>query len=432
MEKHTILTVLTAFFLLIASSASCENQPKELVILSSHKAPFNESFTDETGIEVKVQSYTLGIMEQISQIFVTRDEKIDIYCLPSFMGLYSIKEKEFYQSLNATAVSESIKQLYPAFSKALTAKNGDIVGWISEVQPLVRTEDSQLLRQMGIDSPKTFDQFLDASKQLVEAGALTEGYMLADTVEYSRGSMLDWYIKLYIAEAQQRDQKITFDTPVFRAMSQRIKTEVPDQPPYIVSGNMEEEADFNPIFTMNTVYDSITPFMLPMPSVFDDSAGAIETYATIMIINPFSPRIENAIRYLEYGAQWRDMNSYFFISGMDEPMENPSAAAEILKLDKSIHALEVQENTPANRDALSSLQASVRELEARRYLVSLEAIEHYQSLVPGLYVSEDSPVGYDKALRLLATQYAGGAIDIENFVEQCQRHINLIYSERGL
>ena len=135
---------------------------------------------------------------------------------------------------------------------------------------------------------------------------------------------------------------------------------------------------------------------------------------------------------MAYGAQWRDMNSYFFIDGMNEPMENPAVILDLSRLNEQITALEANEDTPENRETLSSLRASADDLESRRYLVSPEAIEHYKSLVPALYVSEDSPVSYDSALRLLATQYAGGATDIEGFVRDCQKHIDLIYGERGL
>ena len=117
MKKYSVLAATMSLLLFFVPAARSEEQDR-LVVLSSSKPAFSAGFTEDTGIAVEMRNYTSDIMEQISQIFVTRNGDVDIFCLPAHMGLYSVKAKGFYYPLNDTAVGESIKQLYPLFAQA--------------------------------------------------------------------------------------------------------------------------------------------------------------------------------------------------------------------------------------------------------------------------------------------------------------------------
>lgn len=411
----------------------------KLVLLTGYdNSEINAWFTRDTGIEIEIRQplFQGTYIEEAARIFTTRNDQLDILFIPAHQGLFSIKAKGYYTSLNDNAdILKALGELYPAFSRALTAENGDIVGWLCSVQPLVRMEDSALLLEYGIKSPKSFDDFLDASKHLFDNDALSSGRPLADVTSYSRQSMLDWFMELYIAQDRQRDEKISFDHPEFRTLAERIKNEVPKEPPYPAPANMEDSGegqDASPIFMMNVVFEWINSYMLPMPAIFEESAGTVETYALVMLVNPFSPRKDAAISYLEYFSRWQEgMSAYTYVSTMDQPQENPAAANEITLLREAMAPLEIQEQenslTPEKLEELTALRQSLKDPEL--YWISQEAIDHYKSMVPGVYVAEANPVSYDKALHFLATQYAGGVIDIDSFIEECQKHVDLIYGE---
>lgn len=438
-----MLSFFAAMLILSASHVTfAKDAPDQLVLLTGYNnSEINTWFTRDTGIEIDIRQpvFQGTYIEEAARIFTTRDDRVDILFIPAHQGLFSIKEKGYYTPLNDSAdIRKAVDELYPAFSSALTAENGDIVGWLCSVQPLVRMEDSALLSEYGIQSPKSFGDFLDVSKQLLDSDILSSGRPLADVTSYSRQSMLDWFMRLYIAQDRQRDKRISFDRPEFRTLAERIKNEVPKETPYPAPANMEDNGegqDASPIFMMNVVFEWINRYMLPMPAIFEDSAGTVETYAIMMVVNPFSPHIEAAIQYLEYFSRWQEgMSAYTYVSTVDKPQENPAAAKAIAALREALAPLELEEQantlTPEKLERLTTLRQSLADPEL--YWISQEAIDHYKRMVPGVYVSEDNPVSYDNALRLLATQYAGGAIDIEDFVRECQKHINLIYSERGL
>lgn len=85
--------------------------------------------------------------------------------------------------------------------------------------------------------------------------------------------------------------------------------------------------------------------------------------------------------------------------------------------------------TPEQRNDLALQQRYLSDLEKNRYMVTPDAIKHYAKMANSIYISEESPIAYDDALQGTVARYLNGIIDLQKFVENCQRHVDLIEHE---
>ena len=409
--------------------ASAETARTELHIMTNCQFDIMNRYANENQVSVITEEYPGDIMEEIANGFVTKNEDVDIYIFDAQNGLYDLKDKGFYYPLNSSAqLMAAYSNLYPAFRNALMS-NGDFVAWIMFAQPFVRMESSDVLTANGIKSPTTFSDFLDACRDLLATDALGSDYSLMDIVSYTQRDMLDFYMKLYIMSSQAQLGKVNFSDNHFSQTVARIKKELPATEP--IDMNSEQETLPTPIFCLMAGYETITSSMLPMPTVLDNAPTAIETYMTVAVINPASPRKEQAIRFLEYCSKHKDIYTYFYDASCCNPAENPTVVEQINSATEKINALVslAEPLTPEQRNDLALQQRCLSDLEKNRYMVTPDAIKHYAKMANSIYISEESPIAYDDALQGTVARYLNGIIDLQKFVENCQRHVDLIEHE---
>lgn len=391
----------------------------------------SHTFTAQTGVSVRFLEPDNDMMECIAQAFVTRDDQVDIFVFPAYAGLYTVKEKGYYLLLNADeALMRTAEELYPALRTALTAPNGDIVGWIRNVQPLVRTENTEVLQSLGINSPTTFEEFLDACHAVQRSADMGSAYKLADWVTYDAPSLMDWYMQQYLIASQLDGKRVDFSRPKFLTAIQRIRAELPPQP---AGEEMEEGSEgLPPVFTLAHVFEAPSRSMLPMPKVLDDQPGGINVYANVLIINPFSAHKEQALDYLRFCAQEKSLDAYFIYRTLSEPTENPSVVEQMSAAQQEIYDLKgLTAPDSAQTDRMNYLAVQMERLTAQRWLAAPEDLQWYRQLSQGLFVSEDSPIRYDEQMRSMVAQYLAGMLDAGALLQGLQRRMDLTYREMG-
>jgi ABC-type glycerol-3-phosphate transport system substrate-binding protein len=301
---------------------------------------------------------------------------------------------------------------------------GHLVGVMVNASPMGMIVAEDTLAEWGFSVPETFDELLDTCNAIL-ADDLLSSDMTLMMDSYTQQSVMNLFMKYYIITSIQEGRRVDFQNETFLHYVQRIKDELPE------TDTLTGER-FDIIFMLPSAVDVPSTRIQPFPRIFEDQSSAVETYATIAIVNPYSDNKDAAIDFLTYCATHMTNSDYFLYQTLTDPIENPTVVSQIESLEKDIALLEAAENrTNEQEDKLADDRAQLEQLESKRYMVTEDAIRYYQSLAESLYISEGSPLSYDDALRVLAERYLNGAFDAETFAQECQSHIEMIYAEIG-
>ncbi len=415
------------FSLLLFYSHTILADVAPLYIDSSSYVPYAESYTMTTGKKLQIQPHSESIIDTISTALAIKDDRIDLFIFPAYEGLYLIKEKGYYEPLDEnTTLRKYHANLYSPIKNALT-DNEHLVGWVLNIQPIVQSlGDISLLEANHLAFPETFNELLDVCNVILDNDLLDIHHCLMDIPTYTQQEMLDFYMHRYIMTWQILGNTPDFYHADFLHTVQRIKTELPVQQQ--LGFAFDEKI---PVFEFTMAYQYISTDMMPLPRIFSKHETAIETYATVAVVNPYSKNKEAAIEFLEYCATHADENAYFYDRTMTEPIENPAAMSAYDRLVKELEGYRALETlTQEQQDRVTQLEeVMIPRYEKQRYLVSPEDIAHYACLAQNLYVNEGSPLTYDSVLRQYAGRYLVGGLTLEGFAEACQQHVAKIMQE---
>jgi len=121
--------ILAVMFFTFPSSYA-ETIPTELYIMTGRHFDVMDQYEKENDVSIVTKEYSVDIMDEIANGFVTKNENIDIYIFDAHNGLYYLKEKGYYYPLNSSPqLMEEYANLYPAFQKALS-NHGDLAAWV--------------------------------------------------------------------------------------------------------------------------------------------------------------------------------------------------------------------------------------------------------------------------------------------------------------
>ena len=423
--RQTVSILLALLMLLPCFECSLAEQAPLVIAYGWTRKEFS-NYTQATGQKIELAETSGDMMETISTAYAIKDDRVDIYLFTAYSGLYLIKEKNFYTAVEDSQILTSeYEKLYPAFQQALNDE-GHIVGWLFSVQPLVQDVDG-VLGKFELAVPETFEEFLDTCQYIYENELLGTKYKMTDSYAYTQRDFLNFYMKSYIASNYMAGNVPDFANEKFLSTVQRIKDELPAQ-----AGEGTESDERTPFFYLSTVFEYISTSMLPLPRVLETQDNAIEVYATIAIVNPFSKNKETAIEFLEYCAQnpASEAAAYVYDSTRKEPIADETQLATYNKLQAELDGyLQLETLTQEQQDRVAQLEMMIPEYKAKSYKISPEAIAHYQELAQNLLVNEGSPVSYDAQLRQYASQYLSGLMTLEQFSEKCQSHIERIFKE---
>lgn len=397
-----------------------------LTIATSMDLSVFREYSRKTSVDVEIRDHENDMMEAVANAFAIRDDQVDLFVFTPYAGLYTIKKKGYYEPLEQSDIlRRACQTLYPGFQKV--AMDGERMAcWILHAQPVVRAELTDVLEKHGLQSPQTFGELLDVCSAIWESDGFEGDYCIFDTFAYCQEDMLGFYINQYMMACQVENLRVDFMDDDFLAMVKRIKQEVPRD------NSMEYgmESDRMAIFSIPAAFEAVSSSMLRIPYVLHGQSSAVESYATVAIINPYSKRKEQAMAFLEYCAMHPTGNAQFFRRTMTKPIENEYVVKEIERLEGEIALLEEKASTTREeQDRLAALREQRECYEDNRFLVSEKAVSFYERMAEDLFVFEGSPLYYDSVLRALARRYLQSGMDEVEFGELCQRHIDMIYDE---
>lgn len=417
------LLALLMMIALLGTFAAAENtQPVRILGASSYCPPIDSYAAAGHSVERRD-----GSMKDIASAIASRDPNIDIFIFDSNAGLDQIKKQHYYYPLTDDSdLIDKLGDLYPAFQNALM-DNGNLVGWYVDAQPWGwQVLSPDLLEELALSEPTTFDELLDVSKVLFDSGLLSRDYVLMLEYRYTQQDMLTFYLRQFLIASERVDGQINFLRPEFARIAEKIRNTVPE------TSKENLFADYE-VFTSSAA--SVTPStrIELIPSVLDDVPSGLYYLTVVAVINPYSNNIDGAIDLMHHLATYESENAALWDSSLSKPIIRSDYDEKVAQYQDEIARLEAKENrTAQDEDNLDRARSSLAYITEHPYSVSPEDIAYYQNLVQYAYIPGDSPVTFDDALKTLMQRYLNGAFDAEGFARACQEHVNTVYLEMGL
>ena len=414
---------LFLFFLLLLSVSSAENVSSVRILCTDYNYSAFQDYA-AAGHDVNFRN---GSINDIANALASRDPDIDVFVFQTRSGPDQIKKQHYYYPLtDASDLMDKLGDLYPAFQNALM-DNGNLVGWYVDAQPWGwQVLSPDLLEELALSAPTTFDELLDVSKVLFDSGLLSRDYVLMLEYRYTQQDMLTFYLRQFLIASERVDGQINFLRPEFARIAEKIRNTVPE------TSKENLFADYE-VFTSSAA--SVTPstYIELIPSVLDDAPSGLYYLTVVAVINPYSNNIDGAIDLMHYLATYESATSYLWDASLNQPVIRSDYDELVARYQGEIARLEAKENrTTQDESDLDYARSGLDYITEHPYSVSPEDIAYYQNLVQYAYIPGDSPVTFDDALKTLMQRYLNGAFDAEGFARACQEHVNTVYLEMGL
>ena len=414
---------LFLFFLLLLSVSSAENVSSVRILCTDYNYSAFQDYA-AAGHDVNFRN---GSINDIATALASRDPDIDVFVFQTRSGLDQIQKQHYYYPLTDDSdLIDKLGDLYPAFQNALM-DNGNLVGWYVDAQPWGwQVLSPDLLEELALSEPTTFDELLDVSKVLFDSGLLSRDYVLMLEYRYTQQDMLTFYLRQFLIASERVNGQINFLRPEFARIAEKIRNTVPE------TSKENLFADYE-VFTSSAA--SVTPStrIELIPSVLDDVPSGLYYLTVVAVINPYSNNIDGAIDLMHYLATYESETSYLWDASLNQPVIRSDYDELVTQFQDEIARLEAKEKlTAQDKSDLDYARSSLAYITEHPYSVSPEDIAYYQNLVQYAYIPGDSPVTFDDALKTLMQRYLNGAFDAEGFARACQEHVNTVYLEMGL
>ena len=392
------------------------------LVLSDFSSSYDTGFTVQTGITIS------SVYSDVADILNTRNSDVDIFAFWTERdpGLKLIKDKGYFVDLSASDVlAGQAARLYPNLAEALTTEDGKLAAWIVSMDFYLPYIEEGVLAEYGLEAPETLPELMDQLNTLIDEGVFGSGsYVPFGYVEYGQKSFIEYVLKRYIFEQEVQGLRLNFDNEELRALLTRITTELPKEDQYGMETG--EECAVYELYVVPSFVgkDDRLPLRLS-----DASPLAIETSVLVVVVNPYSKHQEEAIRYLEYIAQKPENDDYLYYADITEPVESAWVRQRLPEVEAEIAALEAREDDADTLEALDELRAEREYLEKNRYWLDAEDLEAWHVTESALVIQQETV--YSDELSQLVDRLVSGSMNLDAFISECNRYVDMVYAENG-
>lgn len=388
------------------------------------------------------------------------DQETDIYLMELSPALHTMLQKGYAADLSVSlALKGDFEGLYPAVKAALSGADGVPRAYPIAITAYHPSLNTPLWREyMGPEAPpRTYSAFLDAMKRFIsmDDDAQPDAYFVADLDAYG---LLQWIITGYIRQYESDDEPLSFGRPQLRRALEQLAEIAGSQAssgfsPQQILGTEIADEDIKPelFFLQNSGLtrgfeinenggSNLLPFIFS-----DDETPQFEGYLNVLLINPLSPNLPQALAFAQgMASRSGDPAAYALLHPQaDEPVPNPQAqemiAADEEELRLYTQALERAKDTGASRAEIEQLesiqsimQQNVDNKENRRWLLSAGQIESYRAIASQIRFFETSRLLTEAAaqqIERICRRYADGQISLDLFLSELGNTAHLIHAE---
>lgn len=394
---------------------------KTTLVVSGYSSQFDSSFLVEKGIAVK------SVYLDVAEVLNTKNSDVDILAFdPSEPPtLSTIKRKGYFVDLSQSEVLRGYaERMYENLSRHLYTEDGKLAAFLTGVDPLFMSGLLSVLEENGLEYPQTIGEMLDQIKILADEGVFGETYMPMDMCDYDRYSVAKYVMKRFLFEQDVARKKVDFDNQELRALLEKVVTDVPVESPYDYADDMVYY-----LLGYGGFPDTDAQLSLRIGS---SSTDAVQTYARVLIVNPYSKHQAEAIAYLEYCMQKEfaalPESEYLYFADKTEPLVSSYMVKQMEELNQELKELEGQEATVEVKDRMAAIQEELKSCEEYKYAVSPEQLAAWKNTVQYLAIPEENL--YSDQLDTLVKRLADGNMPVDDFLKECNKYIQMVYMER--
>ncbi len=401
-------------------------------------------------VAVDVSSEYTNDIERLTQAMVSETQTFDVLQLIlSAMPVQRLMDKGYCTDLSGDEeIMRIVGEMYPQFVEPLM-RDGKLYGVPVDMSANTMAVNKELMKRLGLteaDIPSSYGELLDfAANWVWDYGEDNPDISLFD---YAQADQLLYSLLItnYIAWMQKQGEPLKFDTPLFRSLMERY-TAIDFKDINTVSDSEDEYWRQDSLFSLaqTTGYFSYTDEnLLPLYLAMEDGGEPfIWASTSVLIINPRTKRMDEALRYVRFYAEHLDKASanISLFPDHNDPVESKFFERNLKELQKMIDekekALETAdpEHRASLQEELDQLKENLAESENYRYTVTAETIAHYrEKVVPYLYVMGQSTFANGNnsvtgEVNQLLMQYLAGSLTLDQLTKDLDQRVRLMELE---
>ncbi len=412
-------------------------------------------------------------LERLTTESLSKNSSIDIFLMYSYMiDSDEIFKRGFAAPIKSEKLQKNVRAMYPQITDLLT-RDGKLLGYPAQLWPDFWTVNPELLEKSGLGGqPETLAEYVDMMLQWYEMyGEDSPGYTFDSRNRSVRAQQLDMLsivLSQYIRTYATDDAPLSFDTPVFRHLLERL-AQMSDR--YDASdAATDDDSTYVPcIFNTKNI---VSPFMRvsnPMhtgevavlPPVFErGEQPVLNASLEYFIVNPSSKHCDDAMLFLEFYSEHIAMDQrYMLYPGYNEVIERPSYQvhvdayneqisknrANIRSIKATLDKLsdnyaddfpqdyaEYMNGIAYSEEQIAQAEAELIQEERRRYECSPEAIKEYRDVASFMSFENGARVwSITETLdaQTILCKYLDGVATLDQVIDELDRKVAMMYYE---
>lgn len=397
---------------------TAESQREQVLYVRGLTETYAQAYMLETGINVQSLGSFEPSAEELATQMLMQDTAADLYCLELDAQVLELIAKGYYTPLQGQAeLAQAYQQLRPFVRDWVTWGEDFAVFPVylslrgPAYDPALRTEAP----------PETWEDWLRELLTRVENDPdgeqpLFEGrYTRADLRSMLVEALLEQYwlacgIRGLTAAQTALETNLTLALALCEAI----------EPSHFSSAD--------PLFRLNYVLspalqaENMTPLSLAFLS---GETPARAPQVAVYLLNPYSPRQEEALAYLAYIAQAQEGSALVSLYEVNEPQESSEYRRRYATLVENAQSLEEElaqvpeEERRSIQDRLDSTKHTMERVAENRYLVDEPAIDRYLALLPTFQLPASSLP--ESAYETLLFRLLRGKMEAGEFCQELDR-----------
>jgi|GEM_PF-1661058 len=386
------------------------------------------------------------------------DNAADIYALSSSDVVSTLIAKGYCVDLTGDAVvAEAVKAMYPQFTSSFMPEGKVYALPYIAYLPGYLGYSPSVLNEIGLteaDLPTNFSEYLDLIADWADIYSLDYPNLslMKDQWFTWREHLLNMALMQQIAYCNVKGTPITFNEPELIKLLNKIDSmaslfaEVDPEEQnnggfisYYSGGEAATSLLTNQYEMLSTNYYSGEDYVPLKLNYFDDVPMYNMLQLQVLVVNPNSKNQEVAMQFLrEMAVNPNPILQIMLCPGYNEPIANPYYEQNVAFFNshlENLHAsLEAAEDADKKNyeDSIIEAREQLKLMERETYQVSLEQIEAYRADIDSLVAITDGYSVFASADTLSTTMalYLGGEMTAEAFIQDMEKTLRRIYSER--
>ena len=397
---------------------TAESQREQVLYVRGLTETYAQAYMLETGINVQSLGSFEPSAEELATQMLMQDTAADLYCLELDAQVLELIAKGYYTPLQGQAeLAQAYQQLRPFVRDWVTWGEDFAVFPVylslrgPAYDPALRTEVP----------PETWEDWLQELLTRVENDP--DGEQPLFEGRYTRADL-----RSMLVEALLEQYWLACGTHGLTAAQTALETNLTLALALCEAIEPSHFSSADPLFRLNYVLspalqaENMTPLSL---AFLPGEAPARTPQVAVYLLNPYSPRQEEALAYLAYIAQAQEGSALVSLYEVNEPQESSEYRRRYATLVENVQSLEEElaqapeEERRSIQDRLDSTKHTMERVAENRYLVDEPAIDRYLALLPTFQLPASSLP--ESAYETLLLRLIRGEMEAGEFCQELDR-----------